>query len=40
MKNETLEQFKKIKRGIKKILKNCLILSILERNTESILKSP
>ncbi len=37
--NETLEQFKKIKRGIKKSLKNYLILSILGKNTESRLKS-
>ncbi len=40
MKNETLEQFKKTKRGIKKILKNYLILSKLGKNTESRLKSP
>ncbi len=37
--NETLENLKEIKRGIKKISKNYLILSILERNMESILKS-
>ncbi len=40
MKNETLEQFiKEIKRGIKKFLKNYLILSKLGKNTESRLKS-
>ncbi len=36
--NETLEQFKKIKRGIKKTSKNYLILLKLAKNTASILK--